>query len=141
MGFGWDRIENALWRIYHGELDGYTARKVFLLLGTNNIDRNTDEEIVSGILTLVKAVRSHQPQARIYVCGILPRAWNEPRVAILNELLQRRLIGADATYVDMTPEVVQPNGKVIDSLFIDGLHPNEEGYERFAKMLEGAVKE
>jgi lysophospholipase L1-like esterase len=37
--------------------------------------------------------------------------------------------------------VVQPNGKVIDSLFIDGLHPNEEGYERFAKMLEGAVKE
>jgi lysophospholipase L1-like esterase len=141
MGFGWDRIENALWRIYHGELDGYQARKVFLLMGTNNLDRNTDEEIVSGILTLVQAVRSHQPQARIYVCGILPRAWNETRVSTVNDLLQRRLIGADATYVDMTPEVVQPNGKVIDSLFIDGLHPNEEGYERFAKMLEEAVKE
>jgi lysophospholipase L1-like esterase len=141
MGFGWDRIENALWRIYHGELDGYEAKKVFLLMGTNNLDRNSDDEIVSGILTLVKAVRSHQPTARIYVCGILPRAWAEPHVAIVNELLQRRLIGADATYVDMTPEVIQENGKVIDSLFIDGLHPNEEGYERFAKMLEGAVKE
>jgi lysophospholipase L1-like esterase len=141
MGFGWDRIENALWRIYHGELDGYEAKKVFLLMGTNNLDRNTDDEIVSGILTLVKAVRSHQPNARIYVCGILPRAWAEPHVAIVNELLQRRLIGADATYVDMTPEVIQENGKVIDSLFIDGLHPNEEGYERFAKMLEKAVKE
>ncbi len=141
MGFGWDRIENALWRIYHGELDGYEAKKVFLLMGTNNLDRNSDDEIVSGILTLVKAVRSHQPTARIYVCGILPRAWAEPHVAIVNELLQRRLIGADATYVDMTPEVIQENGKVIESLFIDGLHPNEEGYERFAKMLEGAVKE
>jgi lysophospholipase L1-like esterase len=141
MGFGWDRIENALWRIYHGELDGYRAKKVFLLMGTNNLDRNDDEEIVDGILSLVKAVRSHQPEAKIYVCGILPRAWAETHVRMVNELLQRRLIGADATYVDMTPEVVQPDGRVINELFIDGLHPNEEGYARMAKMMEQAVKE
>jgi lysophospholipase L1-like esterase len=141
MGFGWDRIENALWRIYHGELDGFEAKKVFLLLGTNNLDRNDDEEIVDGILALVKAVRSHQPSARIYVCGILPRAWAESHVRLVNDLLQRRLIGADATYVDMTPEVVQEDGRVINELFIDGLHPNEEGYARMAKMLEKAVKE
>lgn len=141
MGFGWDRIENALWRIYHGELDGYKAKKVFLLMGTNNLDRNDDDEIVDGILSLVRAVRSHQPEAKIYVCGILPRAWAETHVRMVNELLQRRLIGADATYVDMTPEVVQPDGRVINELFIDGLHPNEEGYARMAKMMEQAVKE
>jgi lysophospholipase L1-like esterase len=141
MGFGWDRIENALWRIYHGELDGFNAKKVFLLMGTNNLDRNNDEEIVDGILSLVKAVRSRQPEAKIYVCGILPRAWAESHVQLVNALLQRRLIGADATYVDMTPEVVQNDGRVINELFIDGLHPNEEGYARMAKMMEKAVKE
>ncbi|MEJ0104022.1 MAG: hypothetical protein WDO19_16300 [Bacteroidota bacterium] len=30
MGFGWDRVENVLWRMYHGELDGYNARHVIL---------------------------------------------------------------------------------------------------------------
>ena len=33
LGFGWDRIENGLWRIYHGELDGYDAKKIFLMMG------------------------------------------------------------------------------------------------------------
>jgi hypothetical protein len=141
MGFGWDRIENALWRIYHGELDGFEAKKVFLLMGTNNLDRNNDDDIVNGILTLVKAVRGRQPNAKIYVCGILPRAWAETHVRLVNELLQRRLIGVDATYIDMTPNVVQADGRIINELFIDGLHPNEEGYERMAKMMEKAVKE
>jgi lysophospholipase L1-like esterase len=141
MGFGWDRIENALWRIYHGELDGFKAKKVFLLMGTNNLDRNDDDEIVDGILALVKAVRSRQPEARIYVCGILPRAWAETHVRMVNDLLQRRLIGSDATYVDMSPEVTGADGRVINELFIDGLHPNAEGYERMAKMMEWAVKE
>ena len=49
LGFGWDRIENALWRIYHGELDGYEAQKVILLMGTNNLEQNTDDEIIDGI--------------------------------------------------------------------------------------------
>ena len=46
LGCGWDRIENVLWRIYHGELDGYKAGKVVLMIGTNNCGLNNDKEIV-----------------------------------------------------------------------------------------------
>jgi len=141
LGFGWDRIENALWRIYHGELDGYDAEKVILLMGTNNLDRNTDNEIIDGIRELVRAVRHRQPKAQIYVAGILPRAWHESRVAALNELLQVRLHAEEATYVDMSSEFLQPNGRIINELFTDGLHPNKEGYQRMAKMLEKVIKE
>ena len=141
LGFGWDRIENALWRIYHGELDGYEAEKVILLMGTNNLDRNTDNEIIDGIRELVRAVRYRQPKAQIYVAGILPRAWHESRVAALNELLQVRLHAEEATYVDMSSEFLQPNGRIINELFTDGLHPNKEGYQRMAKMLEKVIKE
>ena len=141
LGFGWDRIENALWRIYHGELDGYDAEKVILLMGTNNLDRNTDNEIIDGIRELVRAVRHRQLKAQIYVAGILPRAWHESRVAALNELLQVRLHAEEATYVDMSSEFLQPNGRIINELFTDGLHPNKEGYQRMAKMLEKVIKE
>ena len=141
LGFGWDRIENALWRIYHGELDGYDAEKIILLMGTNNLDKNTDNEIIDGIRELVRAVRHRQPKAQIYVAGVLPRAWHESRVAALNELLQVRLHAEEATYVDMSSEFLQPDGRIINELFTDGLHPNQEGYQRMAKMLEKIIKE
>ena len=141
LGFAWDRIENALWRIYHGELDGYNAKKVFLLLGTNNLEKNTNDEIIDGINELVRAVRHRQPNAKIYVTGILPRTKHEVRVAILNEMLKVRLHIEEATFIDMSSEFLQPNGKIINDLFIDGLHPNKEGYQRMAKMLKNAVNE
>lgn len=141
LGFGFDRIENALWRIYHGELDGYEAKKVILLMGTNNLDKNTDDEIIDGINELVRAVRHRQPKAEIYVAGILPRAGKEARVALLNQALQVRLLNEEATYIEMSAELTNPDGRIIRDLFTDGLHPNREGYQRMAKMLEKAIKE
>ena len=110
-------------------------------MGTNNLDKNTDDEIIDGINELVRAVRHRQPKAQIYVAGILPRASKEGRVANLNKLLQVRLLADEATYIDMSSEFLQPNGKIIKELFTDGLHPNKEGYQRMATMLEKAIKE
>ena len=141
LGFGYDRIENALWRIYHGELDGYQAEKVILLMGTNNLDKNSDDEIIDGINELVRAVRHRQPKAQIYVAGIMPRAWKEPRVATLNKALQVRLLASEATFIDMSAELTHPNGRIINELFTDGLHPNKEGYQRVAKMLGKVIEE
>ncbi|MBQ8442908.1 MAG: SGNH/GDSL hydrolase family protein [Bacteroides sp.] len=141
MGFGWDRIENALWRIYHGELDGFDAEKIILLMGTNNLEKNTNDEIIDGINELVRAVRHRQPKAQIYVAGILPRAGREARIAVLNETLLVRMHTEEATFIDMSSAFLQPNGRIIKELFTDGLHPNKEGYQRMAKMLERAIKE
>ena len=141
LGFGWDRIENALWRIYHGELDGYQAEKIFLLMGTNNLDKNTDDEIIDGINELVRAVRYRQPKAEIYVTGILPRAGMEARLVRLNKALQVRLLNEEVTYIEMSTVLTHPDGKIIKELFIDGLHPNKEGYRRIAKMFEKIIRE
>lgn len=141
LGFVYDRIENALWRIYHEELDGYEAEKVFLLMGTNNLEKNSDDEIIDGINELVRAVRHRQPKAKIYVVGILPRAWQELRVSTLNKVLRTRLLTDEATFVDLSAELTLPNGNIINELFSDGLHPNKEGYQRIAKALEKVIKE
>ncbi len=39
--YGWDRIENVLWRVHHGELDGFEAERVMVMIGTNNLHLNT----------------------------------------------------------------------------------------------------
>ena len=145
LGFGFDRIENGLWRVMHGELDGYSADKIFLLLGTNNLSTNTDEEIVEGMQLLIQAVRQHQPKARIYQCGIMPRRGELQRVNHINALLREKLNAQcsmlNAQYIEMTPGLVDDNGNLIESLFSDGLHPNARGYEIVARNLERYVKE
>jgi hypothetical protein len=54
MGFGWDRIENVLWRIYHGELDSISPKDIVLMIGTNNIQQNTNAEIAEGLAFLIR---------------------------------------------------------------------------------------
>ena len=110
-------------------------------MGTNNLDKNTDDEIIDGINELVRAVRHRQPKAEIYVTGILPRAGMEARLVRLNKALQVRLLNEEATYIEMSTVLTHPDGKIIKELFIDGLHPNKEGYRRMAKMLEKIIRE
>ena len=140
LGFGYDRIENALWRIYHGELDGYQAEKVILLMGTNNLDKNSDDEIINGIHELVRAVRHRQPKAQIYIAGILPREGKESRIKTLNQRLKSQLPASETVFIDLSPEVCHADGRIMKELFSDGLHPNKEGYQRIAKSLEKYIK-
>lgn len=140
LGFGWDKTENVLWRIHHGELDGYQANEIFVLIGTNNLQSNTDEEVVQGICEVAKAIKQRQPQAQIYIIGILPRKEMESRIEKINTTLQKELTASGATYIDLAPQLTDKSGTIDPSLFLDGLHPNEKGYECIAKTLRGFIR-
>lgn len=135
LGFGWDKIENVLWRIYHGELDGYEAKNIFMLIGTNNLQFNTDHEIIEGIVFTAKAIRERQPSAKLHVIGILPRKGQEQRIAHINTELQQELVKSNVIYIDLTPFLTKRDGRIDESLFGDGLHPNEKGYKKIAEAL------
>ncbi len=140
LGYGWDRIENVLWRVYHGELDGYSAIQVVLMIGTNNIFTNSEAEIVAGLKFLIQAIKARQPSADILLIGILPRRDEEKRVAALNEAITQITGELDITFVQPVAVFVKPDGKVDESLFTDGLHPNAEGYRRLVATLQPYLK-
>ena len=93
MGFGWDRIENVLWRIYHGELDSISPKQIVLMIGTNNLQSNTNDEIARGLQFLMTAIRAKQPKPAILLMGILPRRNMEERIALLNKTLATNSYG------------------------------------------------
>ncbi|MEG2555196.1 MAG: SGNH/GDSL hydrolase family protein [Odoribacter sp.] len=135
LGYGWDRIENVLWRVYHGELDGYDAQKVVLMIGTNNMGLNSDEEIVEGLRFLLAAIRERQPKASIKVMGILPRRGQEEWVKGINQKIEEMARQNAYKYADVSVLLLQSDGRINESFFLDGLHPNEKGYQLIGKEI------
>ena len=72
LGIGWDKVEDASWRI--GNLDpSREVRYVVLICGTNNIDKNLPADIVKGIKYAIQLVKYKFYNCKVMVSGILPR--------------------------------------------------------------------
>lgn len=141
MGFGWDRIENVLWRIYHDELDGFKVDHILLMIGTNNLQTNTDDEIIKGLRQLVIAAKVRQPQSRILISGIMPRRNMEARIAILNGSIEKLAIEMNIKYINPGTAFLNEAGKIKEELFGDGLHPNAAGYSLLAPLIAKGFSE
>jgi lysophospholipase L1-like esterase len=134
-------IENVLWRIQHGELDGFTAEQVVLMIGTNNLFSNSQKEIVEGLIHLIDAVRIRQPDSRIVLAGLLPRRGKEKAIQRLNLKIARMAELENVHYIDLSGHFLLEDGTLNESLFADGLHPNKEGYWLIAKYLQCVLQE
>jgi lysophospholipase L1-like esterase len=135
LGYGWDRIENVLWRVYHDELDGYEAEKVILMIGTNNMGINSDDEIIEGLRFLLSAISKRQPKAAIKVIGILPRRNQEQWVNRINRRIEEMTKEEGHIFRNAGNILLNTNGKIDESLFIDGLHPNGKGYHLLGILI------
>ncbi|MDE3145111.1 MAG: SGNH/GDSL hydrolase family protein [Bacteroidota bacterium] len=139
MGFGWDRIENVLWRINHGELDSITPKNIVLMIGTNNLQLNTDSEIVEGLKFLVNVILTKQPKSKILFMGILPRKGMEERVHYLNKQISKLKFNQQVRYVNAGKYFLNADKKINESLFADGLHPNAAGYEKLGAFIKKRI--
>jgi lysophospholipase L1-like esterase len=135
-GFGWDRIENVLWRVYHGEFDNFNGKNIVLMIGTNNLSAgNSDSEIVQGLQFLINAITQRKPNSKITMVGILPRAKSEERVATINKKIKQMCLQNHINYVDFGKDFLTDE-KVNSKLFIsDGLHPGADGYDVLGKDI------
>lgn len=146
LGFGWDRTQNVLWRLDHGELDGLQPRAVVINIGTNNTSetqnarQNTPAEIVEGVKEICARIRSKTPQAKIILMAVFPRekSPSHPRrkqINQINPLLAEFAKTAQISFVDIGAKMLAPDGTLPREIAGDYCHPTEKGYQIWADAI------
>ena len=144
LGFGWDRTENVLWRLRHGEVAGLKPKAYVVLIGTNNFQVNSVAETVDGIEEVCLEIRRRSPGAKLLLLGILPRgeAPNDLRskATDANALLRTRVAKLADKYLDLSDRYVAPGGRISKAIMSDFLHPTDKGYEVMGQAIDETLK-
>lgn len=143
FGWGGDRIENMLWRLENGELDGVNPTIIVIDAGTNNVGTQPggDEkvaDITRGLRALLDLCRAKAPNATIILTAIFPRNDNMavvPEIDRINENLSHFADGARVRYININDKLADKNGKLFDGMTVDNLHPTVRGYQIWADAL------
>lgn len=145
LGEGGDSTRNLRWRLEtQGQLDGYRARAVALLIGTNDPDK--PEMTVASIKDIVATIRKKQPQAKILVCALLPRdefpdGKERRKVNAVNDLLVPWVLSQeDLVLGDYRGTFLREDNVLRTDLMSDRLHPNPQGFDAFEVQLAHDLK-
>jgi len=148
FGIGSDATQHVLWRINHGELDGINPKVVVLLLGTNNIKKNSPKDIAEADAKIVKIIRDKLPKSKVLLLGIFPRAHKTDlaelkvpeRVKAVNALLAEMDDGVNVRYLDLGDKLA-PDGKVTPEIYQDGVHLTAKGLQIWAQAMTPLLQE
>ena len=147
LGIGGDRTQHVLWRLENGEVEGISPRVAVLMIGTNNLGANTDDEIVAGITKIVKTLRTKLPQTKVLLLGIFPRGEkpddkNRARIKAINEQIAKLDDGGNTIkYLDIGAKFLAEDGTLTKDVMPDALHPNEKGYQIWAEAMNPTLRE
>jgi len=141
-----DTTQGVLWRMQNGELEGFRAKLIVLMLGTNNINRNTPAEIAAGNAAIIREFRTRQPQAKVLVLGVFPRGASpdnpfRAQIKELNYHLSHVADQPNVHYMDIGQAFLTSDGTLSTEIMADGLHPTLRGYEVWEAALVPKVRE
>lgn len=146
LGFSGDRTENVLWRIENGALEGISPDLTVLMIGTNNTGHRQDssECTARGIEMIVDQLLNEFPESQILLLAIFPRGHepdhelrqlnNEINEQIANFSTKPRVHFLDINHIFLTQE-----GVLTEEIMPDMLHPNEIGYQLWAKEIKPVI--
>lgn len=149
LGVAGETTEEVLWRLQNGELDGIHPKVVMLMIGTNNLGHYGDEKpewVVAGIKKILETIRAKQPQAKILLLAIFPRAAT-PQDSIrkkldeTNKLLPSLADGKNIIFMDIGPKFLDPQGNLSKEIMPDLLHPNAKGYQIWFEAVRPKLEE
>jgi len=144
IGYGWDRTENVLWRLRHGEVDGIAPKAVVVMIGTNNAGINTAEEIAAGVAAICEELHVRMPKAKILLLGIFPRGARPNPAREKVEAVNRLIAGLDGkgnvTFLDIGKVFLEKDGSISAEVMNDYLHPTAAGYARWAEAMEPSLR-
>ena len=148
FGWGADTIQNILWRLANGELDGVNPKIIVLLAGTNNVGNTVPPQgddakvadITQGLKAVLAALRAKAPHATIIATAIFPRNDDMalmPAINKINRHLSKLADGKTIRYLDINARLADRDGKLFEGMMnTDKLHPSIAGYQVWADALK-----
>jgi lysophospholipase L1-like esterase len=140
LGYGWDRTENVLWRLANGEFEGVTPKVVVLMIGTNNMQINTPDEIAAGVGAICASIHERSPATKILLLAIFPRGQRADATRARVDEVNRRLAALDdrdyVTFLDIGAKFLEPDGSIAAAVMYDYLHPSAKGYEIWSAAMK-----
>ena len=146
LGTSADRTEHVLWRLTEGgELDGYEAKCILLMIGTNNsghfpFSEEPPVDTILGIREILNVIAEKQPNARTILTSIFPRGGDDSdpirrRNEVVNKEISKFADGTKVIWCDFSDKFLDAQGRLSRELFPDLLHPNSRGYEIWASAV------
>jgi lysophospholipase L1-like esterase len=149
FGWGGDQVQNILWRVEHGELDGVNPKVIVLLAGTNNVGKEPADEakvadITQGIGALLALCRRKAPGATIILTAIFPRNDTPaagPAIDRINAGLATLADGRRVRFLNVNDRLADAHGRLHAGMTVDLLHPTAQGYQVWADGLRPILTE
>jgi lysophospholipase L1-like esterase len=157
FGWGGDTVQNILWRLENGELDGVHPKVIVLMAGTNNVGNIPPageaeagakaEEVTQGTAAVLDVMRRKAPDATIVLTAITPRNDGRAGTAVMplieriNADLARLCDGKRVRFVNVNDKLADRDGKLRDGVTVDGLHLSLKGYQVWADALKPILTE
>jgi len=143
FGISADKVENVLWRLQQGQVDGLDPKLVVLMIGTNNTGRDSVDQIAEGVSTLTAEYVKRCPHAQILLLAIFPRSASatdpiRAKIAAINTKLSA-LQSDRVTFLDIGEKFLQPDGTLTKEIMPDFLHPSAKGYQIWADAIQPIV--
>ena len=144
FGIGGDRTENLLWRLSQGQLKEIHPKLVLLMIGTNNLSSNTNEQIAEGVKAIIDQYRKLCPDATILLQGIFPRAADatnplRERIKEINKIIASYADGKNIRFLDFGDKFLEPDGSMSPEVMPDFLHPSPKGYQIWAEAIQPVI--
>ena len=144
FGWGADQIQNMLWRVQYGELEGVNPKVIVLLAGTNNLGQEPADDakvadIARGVGALLGLCRQKAPGATIILTAIFPR--NDapglmPSITRINAALAKLADGRRVRFLNVNGGLADRSGRLYEGMTVDRLHPTLKGYQVWADGLK-----
>jgi beta-glucosidase len=114
---------------------------LYLILGTNNLGADTEEDIAHAIKEIITQLLVKMPSTKILLLGILPRDGAlETKVQAINTLISKYNDDKQVFYLDMSNKFQDSPGKEKAGLYTDTVHLTKEGYQVWYETMEPLLK-
>ena len=160
--------------IYNRGIGGYTTaemlkvmdvciydlapRAIFLNIGTNDLNGPgyTQEGLMERLEEILKGIRSHLPDAKLYLLAYYPinpevetspfikevfRYRTNERIRAANEGVQSLAKAYNATYLDLNKNIQDANGNLKAEFTVEGMHMYANGYKAVLDQLLPILQE